>query len=317
MQFVLKLIVGCGLLTILFFSVDWPETWNLVANAHLGYLCMAFLLFPLGLLVSAWKWQVLIRPFASVATLRHLFFLYYIGFFANNFLPTNVGGDLVRFVLAEKLGERSSVGASVLVERLSGVFVLFFWAFLSLSFGRGLFAELTLLPVLWVLVASGLIVLCMMWWSSRPLLLRLEKYNSDSERIAGRFVQFLGKMLHAVLQYRNHGQLVLEALAISVIFYVVPLLLQLLLFKAISVQVPFLVIVIIVPIILVISVLPVSFNGLGLAEGAIVILYAQAGVPAESAFAVAILARLLQSLASLSGGCLWFFRRASKADIFT
>ena len=48
--------------------------------------------------------------------------LYWIGSFFSNFLPTGVGGDAVRLMLTLRTDGRGPVAASILVERLSGLF---------------------------------------------------------------------------------------------------------------------------------------------------------------------------------------------------
>jgi uncharacterized membrane protein YbhN (UPF0104 family) len=54
-----------------------------------------------------------------------------------------------------------------------------------------------------------------------------------------------------------------------------------------------------------VSLLPVSANGLGLTEGAFLLFYTQMGVPADQAFAAALLRRLVTVFMSLPGGLLW------------
>ena len=55
--------------------------------------------------------------------------------------------------------------------------------------------------------------------------------------------------------------------------------------------------------------LPLSVNGIGVSEAAFVVLYGQAGLPAEVALAAALLRRVLITLAALVGAPLWLAER--------
>ena len=59
------------------------------------------------------------------------------------------------------------------------------------------------------------------------------------------------------------------------------------------------------PLVPLVSLLPITANGLGLTEGAFVLFYTQMGVPAEQAFAAAILRRLVTIAVSVPGGLMW------------
>ena len=59
------------------------------------------------------------------------------------------------------------------------------------------------------------------------------------------------------------------------------------------------------PLIPLISLLPVTANGLGIAEGAFVLFYTQMGVAPDQAFAAALLRRLLTIATAVPGGLLW------------
>ena len=59
------------------------------------------------------------------------------------------------------------------------------------------------------------------------------------------------------------------------------------------------------PLVPLVGMLPVTANGLGLAEGAFVLFYTQMGVPADQAFAAALLRRLVTIGVSLPGCAMW------------
>jgi hypothetical protein len=64
-------------------------------------------------------------------------------------------------------------------------------------------------------------------------------------------------------------------------------------------------VVFIAPLIILVSLVPISVNALGIAEGAFVLFYTQAGLAPEEALAAAVLRRVLTLGYSLGGGVIW------------
>jgi glycosyltransferase 2 family protein len=80
-----------------------------------------------------------------------------------------------------------------------------------------------------------------------------------------------------------------------------------LLARGLGIEAPLLFHLIAVPIIEVIALVPISFNGIGLREGAYVFLYAQIGVAPEAALALSLAWTLLLLTFSLVGGLCWLW----------
>src|SRR5258705_2351670 len=86
-------------------------------------------LFLTSSLIGSWLWARLLRaqgvriPYPKAAS------YYFVGLFFNNFLPSNVGGDITRISDASKHADRmSSVFSATLMERLIGVVAIGFLA---------------------------------------------------------------------------------------------------------------------------------------------------------------------------------------------
>src|SRR5205085_1159720 len=74
---------------------------------------------------SALRWQLLARPLGFSHRLPHFVRLYFIGMFFNLFLPSSVGGDVVRaWYLNARSGRGMAAAVSVFIDRFSGLLVL-------------------------------------------------------------------------------------------------------------------------------------------------------------------------------------------------
>src|SRR5262245_20287932 len=134
--FPLRIIVSGGLLLYLIWRSNPAKIWESWRDAHLGLIALALILQLLGVVLSAAKWWVLLRARGLRLSFTWLLGAYLAGQFANNFLPTTVGGDALRVAqLGRRIGSYSQASASVFIERLTGFLALSLIANLALVAG--------------------------------------------------------------------------------------------------------------------------------------------------------------------------------------
>ena len=116
-QIALSLILLVWLLS----RVGLGEVVATLARINWYWYALAFLLFQLNVVIRAYRWYVLLRALNDEPRFGYLVYLYYVGFFANNFIPSGFGGDLVKVVtLRQSHGHGSEALSSVLMERVTG-----------------------------------------------------------------------------------------------------------------------------------------------------------------------------------------------------
>ena len=87
---------------------------------------------------------------------------------------------------------------------------------------------------------------------------------------------------------------------------------------ALNLDIPLSYFLIFVPVITLISMIPVSLNGMGLREYAFLSLFSAVGIPAESCIALGLLSSILIILSSLPGGIIYiFFKNKANENRFS
>src|SRR6185503_17358202 len=114
-----KAIVSIGLLALLFSRVDVSRLWGVARKASLGWLAFALLLYLAMLLASALRWGVLLRAQHVRLPFSFLTQSFLVATFFNNFLPSNIGGDVIR--IAKAAGSKTLATTVVLIDRGLGV----------------------------------------------------------------------------------------------------------------------------------------------------------------------------------------------------
>lgn len=310
-----RALVAAALVAALCLAVDLGEAAAVLGDTALLPLATAFAAGVLGVLVSAEKWRGLLRRAGVRLSLLACARLYWIGMFASNFLPTGVGGDAARLLLTPAPGRRAAVAGSILVERLTGLLVMLALCTLGLALRPEYFDEPGLrtaflaavlaldLAVLAALLAPG---------SVAPGLARLAgRLPAVPRRAAGVVV----RVAEAVADQARDPAGLARAVGLSVAFYGTIILAQHGVLRAAGAGVPLAEVALVAAVVPLATLLPVSLNGLGVAEGVFVLLYAQLGVAPEAALAAAALRRLADVANSGLGGLLWLTLRGGTAGV--
>jgi len=296
----LKVCFSLGLLAFLLTQVGWQQTLETLGKARFPYLAAAFVLCLVGIVVRAYRWQILLSALKIDIPLTKLTALYFIGTFFNNILPTGIGGDVVRVYRLSKQSKRpiESVG-TVLLDRATGLLALFLIALMALVFSYQSIAPN---------VAAAILLLCLGSWAGLGLVLRrdwLERWGLL--RIMAKIKQ-LREIYESV--YACGLKAIGGALAISLVFNVLLIAVNYLIALSLGVEIPLWYFLLFVPIISFLLVLPISLSGLGVREGGYVYLFAQAGVSAPLALAMSLLFYALNVATGLIGGVLYAFEGA-------
>jgi len=295
---ILRILISVGALTFLFWKIGLGETLAVIVAANVRYLLLAFGLFVLSLAIRAVRWFVLLRGLALEVPFGRLVHLYFVGAFFNAFLPTGFGGDVVRALELSGDTDISAAVGTVLLDRMSGLLVLFAMGLIALPFT---FARLEpWLAGLLVGIASGGLL-------------------AGALVLEGRFLRRVTSHLPSVLSLRGEGFLaqvyaavtgcgrraVLEALGVSLVFNVVNVLVNWLCGRAVGIPQGPGFYFIVTPLISVTLLVPISISGLGVRDWVAVALFGSVGVDANTAAAMSLSIYLVSAAAGLVGGLLY------------
>src|SRR5215203_1602332 len=131
-----KLAVSTALLVFLFSrsGVDATKLWADARRASMLWLLVALGIYTLNMMASAWRWHLLLQAQKVPVAHRTLFNSFLVATFFNNFLPSNIGGDVIRIRdTARAAGSRTLATTVVLLDRGLGLLGLVFVAALGAS----------------------------------------------------------------------------------------------------------------------------------------------------------------------------------------
>ena len=121
----IKLAIGIGLLVYLYTLLDNPaRLWQQISEADKGMLLGGAICYSGAVALGGYKWGVLLEAAGIDVRFGRLLAYQWVAEFFNNFLPAQVGGDVMRgYALASDTHRAADVAASVLIDRFIGLTV--------------------------------------------------------------------------------------------------------------------------------------------------------------------------------------------------
>lgn len=297
--FFLKLSVSSGLIIYLIWLVDWKRVLKILVEADKGFLLIVPLLLFIRLGFAVLRWRVILADSRVLLPFWHAYTSYLVGAFYNIMFPGVTGGDVMRIgrCIRHTQCQPGTATASVLIERMSGIFALMF-----IALGTYIVFPTTLSSLLVaetqsavkIGAAAAIVVLVGLTSGRRRWLQWLPE--QDGKGIGGFFLSGM----RAFGMLRN-PKLVL-VLLLSVLFQTMDIVIIFLLSQMIHLTVPLAVFFAVVPLVYLAIMFPISLGGLGVREGSMAFLLAQFGVLTSDAVTLSFLVYLSRFVTAGSGG---------------
>ncbi len=300
---------------ITFFAFWWVlksvDTQALVAalrSADLTWLALSIVVFFVSQFVCILRWSLLVPKHPAV-TPPFLIRTFFIASFFNTILPTTVGGDVIRgYEMIKATGQWRESLASILMDRLLGVVGF-------LTFGLSawiIFTPAREDPVLRMgfygfcgIVAATFAIL-----GSRQVLNKMLKPFS---RIGlGQLESHAKQFQESLLNYLRHPQQLARAFGVSIGVQTLTIFMFAAVAKALNLPIPLLFMILVVPIVVTVAQLPISLNGWGIREGAVILILSRINIGSAEALSLSLIAAVIPLLSGLVGAALFLTQRRRK-----
>jgi uncharacterized membrane protein YbhN (UPF0104 family) len=286
----IRLFVSAGLLWWLFSRFDLTSI--LAAFQELSPLVWLFaaLMYLGAQILSSIRWFVLSHTLSFPGGWRTYLVFYFVGMYFNLFLPTSVGGDVLKVHFLSRVeGRRLMAAYSVVGDRLFGLV-----AMVLLGAGAvGLRPDILPAHFVTALWIGGIVILCGLFGlpvfqgilrGLRPTL---------AERLSG-----------ALVLWQRHRE-ILEVLGLSFCLQALGMGAVALLGGGIGIEIPLVFYFASLPLINMATAIPISLSGIGVREGTFVYFLGLKGVQPEQALCLGILFFSVQVATSLLGGVVY------------
>ena len=303
-----KLTVSVGLLLLLFSRIDVGRLWATARLASMPWLSVAMLIYAVNVFTATWRWHLLLEAQHVRVAARSLLASYLIANFFNNFLPSNIGGDVMRISDTARLaGSKTLATTVVLVDRVLGLMALVLVAALgATAVGRIHHSAPPIWPVwLWAGLLAGAA-------ASAPVIFAPDGFGRLLRPLTIFHPEWVGARIEALTEtlarFRDQPGALIACFGGALFVQLTMVVFYFAVADALHVDVAFSDLAVIVPISFVVQMLPVSLNGFGVREATFSFYFTRIGQPIESALLVSLVAQALVMLSSLTGAAVYISR---------
>lgn len=289
------------LLFWLFRSVHPAEILSAATKANISFLVLAAVCQVASNLLTGFRWYLTMNILHMQAPPSFFVRSFFKGTFFNQILPGSIGGDGVRMLDLKTLGYGASDAVEgVIIDRGIGLLCLLV---LCLS---GTFLGTDLLPPavfrgIRVLCISGIFGFVLLAFLCRiPILRKL------------RWISFLTRISEKIWRVFSAGHRTAIILSFSVIVHILAIFSIYFISQSIGQNLGLLIFVAIFPSVVLLTIIPVSFAGWGVREGAMVGLFMSAGVEKAPVLFISLLYGFVVIIASFPGLFFWLQKRKFK-----
>lgn len=301
LSLIARLLFSGLLLVFLFSRIDTEKTFRLLRDADLLMLAFAFLVFLVVNLILLYRWFVFIKALDLVVAGWNVFRYYFIGLFGNLFLPSAIGGDIIKILgLIKYTHKKPRVVASVLLDRLSGFASIAIIAICSFSFGHAYINNKSILLLIALMGLGSLGITSMLF--NEPVYAFCSRIFDRLPRIKARLME----MHYDISLLRAKPQQGIKALLMACLGQITFILSFYLISKALHQDIEPIYFFVFVPLICIASAVP-SIGGLGVREFGAASLFATVGVAKEIAVSMSLISFFFMVLVGLIGGVIYVF----------
>jgi uncharacterized protein (TIRG00374 family) len=307
----LKIVFSVGILVYIFTRVvHVQDLWANLREASVSYLVAAVALYFLVQTISAYRWYLLLKPLDIETSFLKILGLYYLGMYFNFFLPSAIGGDVVKvYYLHKETGRLSASTASVFLDRDIGMGGLLLAATAVAAYGGTRIPPENgvLLAPLFALIGVAFVAanLALFYRPSYNLLhrlLRLFRMKRADEKVERLYDSFNA--------YRGKWSLVISTLVLSLVIQAGCAFVNMLTADAIGLhtQHGWIDYMVFIPAIGLTGMIPLSVNGAGWREASYILLFQSVGAKPHEAATLSLLWLGIIIITSLPGGIIYIAR---------
>jgi uncharacterized membrane protein YbhN (UPF0104 family) len=295
-----KTLVSLALLGALVAFIPWDQALGALRNLSFGVWAAALGAFLAGHLIGVAKWRLIVNAGGGGLRGTDAVMCYAAGLFANLCLPSIVGGDVLRAVLAGRVTRRLQPAVwGGIVDRLIDTLTLVVLMFVGATLAHGA------LPGVW---AAGLRTALVIGVVGAALFVPLA-WRRPLAKWPKRLRRHIGRSLVALRRLARSPAQALGAAALSMVIQTSFVLVNAALGRRLGIAVPLAAWFLVWPLAKIVSLVPISLGGLAVREASLAALLLPFGVPVALGVLSSLVWQTLMIAGGLLSGLVWLVLR--------
>lgn len=300
------------MLYYVFSLVDVNELKPLISSIDKKLFVGAVAVHLIAFFIMSIRWWLILISIDKPVKYSRIFPSYYLGLFCNNFLPTAMGGDVVRIAKLRAEGvDTNLLIFSTLSDRVIGLLAIIIMGIIGLNTSAAVQETVNHEARLMINAFSCIVFISLLLIMHSGL--RNYLFDKSIKKLA------LPTKLKNLFVYCNNSleslksnSLVPKVVLLSLISQLMIIICYYLIGRSLHVELHLMEYILLVPIVALLSSIPVSIGGLGVREGTIVFLLGAVGISTPNAVSISLLYLTVLILVTIPGS---IFLLISKRNI--
>ena len=281
----LKISVSVILLWLVFRQLDRAIFIEIIKNVDKRLILLAFFILFINYVLFIFRWEMLLKAAQIHLPLSRVIISSAGGHFFSLFLPSTIGGDVVRVIdLTTHTRKPHEVMATVLLDRLSGYVGLVILTWLALLSGFKHILNKNVLVCVGILTTILIVILLVLFNKFLYHKINMLLNSPSGNKIRG-YIRDVHKEMHI---FRHREKVALNNIILSIFIQMITSITFYITALSLGLKINMIYFFIFMPIIGAITLLPISIGGLGLREYTTRLFFANLGVSAHLTFAMSL-----------------------------
>jgi len=281
---IFSFLIVIAILVFLFYKVDLNEIKNYIVNINVGYYILGLLIFYLSFIPRGLRWNLLLKNIDIKKKTKDVTEIYFISWFANLIVPAKLG-DLYRSHLFKKNFDhsKSKILGTIFMERfIDIIFLILFMTLSGFMIFREQFSETISKTLTYAYIL--LIVIIILFILLKKLRIKLANLLPE-------------KFRHVILDFEKSASSCVKKgnltslITITVIYWILESATLYYAAKALNVDLSFYIIIFVTLFSAIISTIPLTPSGAGIAEVGVTGVLFTMGLDYNLALAIALVHR--------------------------
>jgi uncharacterized protein (TIRG00374 family) len=292
------------LLIVILNSKRFSLIFKSIFNVNLLFIILAILAGLLSLYFESLRWNVLLRAQNKKINIGYLYILIMSGFFYNNILPSNIGGDLYRVydLNKNKKVPLNLSASSVFLERFFGfISIVIYFAATSFSIYK-ILKNYVIIITIFLFIALILFLLII-----KPELFKADKLFKKFKRLS-KIEKKFNSFKNVLTSYKNKIPYLMGGFFLNIVADTLIMIMYYFVSISLGLNLSFISFMFIVPVIFVFTGIPISIGGLGVRENVIIFMLTRFGISDANAVAFSVFILFVFVVNAIIAGIIYLFK---------
>jgi len=297
-----KITLTISLLYYVISLIDVNELKPIFSRLDIEYFIAAIILHVFAFFIMSIRWWIILNSSPHHIQYKNITAGYYFGLFCNNFLPTSMGGDVVRIIKLRSNGINTNrLIFSTIFDRVIGLVTIIVMGIFGINFSISIYNKIGNDSLFLVNIVSAISVLLFL----TVLNSRIRSYLLDIFVSKIRLWNKLNNFIIYSHEYIESIKKIKTITSVTILSFMSQMLVVVtyyLISKSLHINISLVEYILIVPAVALFTSIPISVGGLGVRESVLVFLLGTIGISTANAVSISLLYLTVLILVTIPGG---------------